>query len=302
MHWPARLKPARVMPKRLPNFLAQRASLILIVMRTTMLDTAMDESLSRIDPARDLPGFAHDGDEQASIHNQHRSPSLCGSCGGAGWVKEVVPFGHPHFGVLFPCSCTQQRRAAHEVAERARLSNLGGLRDKTFTTFNPFIAGLRTLIPVIRTYARQPDGWLTLLGPYGVGKTHLAAAIAHEALERGETVLFAVVPDLLDHLRPTFGPQSTVAYDERFELVRGVPLLILDDLGTESATPWAREKLYQLVNHRYSYRLATVVTSNLKPEAIEPRIYSRLCDPAVGTLLTLRASDYRRRSASTFDV
>ena len=87
-------------------------------------------------------------------------------------------------------------------------------------------------------------------------------------------------------------------YDERFELVRSVPLLILDDLGAESAAPWVREKLYQLVNHRYSYRLTTVVTSNLKPEAIEPRIYSRLCDPAVGTLLTLCAPDYRRRMAA----
>jgi DNA replication protein DnaC len=267
-----------------------------------VLDAPVDDTLRRIDPARDLPTLPKDVTGAATIHDQRHRQSLCDSCGGAGWVKEAVPYGHPHFGVLFPCTCTQQRRATHEAAERACLSNLGGLHDKTFAAFNPFVPGLRAVIPTIRTYARQPDGWLTLLGPYGVGKSHLAAAIAHEALGRGETVLFAVVPDLLDHLRATFGPQSTVAYDERFELVRGVPLLILDDLGTESATPWAREKLYQLVNHRYSYRLATVVTSNLKPEAIEPRIYSRLCDPAVGTLLTLRAPDYRRRSASTSDA
>jgi DNA replication protein DnaC len=108
-------------------------------------------------------------------------------------------------------------------------------------------------------------------------------------------VLFTIIPDLLDHLRATFGPQSTVAYDERFELVRNVPLLILDDLGTESATPWAREKLYQLINHRYNERLATVITTNLKPEAIEPRIYSRLCDPDCGVLVTIKAQDYRRR-------
>ncbi len=84
--------------------------------------------------------------------------------------------------------------------------------------------------------------------------------------------------------------------------IRSVPLLILDDLGAASATPWAREKLYQLINHRYAYRLATVVTTNLKPEAIEPRIYSRLCDPACGTLLTLRGPDYRRRMAANDDA
>jgi len=129
-------------------------------------------------------------------------------------------------------------------------------------------------------------------------KTHLAAAIAHEALDRGERVLFAVVPDLLDHLRATFGPQSTVAYDERFELVRSVPLLVLDDLGAESATPWAREKLYQLINHRYNERLSTVMTTNLKPDMIEPRIYSRLCDPACGMKLTIRAPDSPSTSPS----
>jgi DNA replication protein DnaC len=169
------------------------------------------------------------------------------------------------------------------------------MRDKTFATFNPFVPGLREVVPQARAYARKPDGWLTLLGPYGTGKTHLAAAIANEALNREEQVLFAVVPDLLDHLRATFGPQSTVAYDERFELVRSVPLLILDDLGTESATPWAREKLYQVINHRYNCRLATVITTNLKPEAIEPRIYSRLCDPACGAIITVVAQDYRQR-------
>jgi hypothetical protein len=127
-----------------------------------VLDTN-DDSLRRIDPARDLSSFACDMEDHAATDNQHRGQSLCSSCGGAGWVKEAVPFGHPHFGVLFPCTCTQQQRAAHEAAERARLSNLGGLHDKTFATFNPFIPGLRAVIATIRTYARQPDGWLTRL-------------------------------------------------------------------------------------------------------------------------------------------
>lgn len=247
----------------------------------------------RIDRVNDRPALMVLSTSAAAA----ASGPLCAQCQDAGWLKEAVPYGHPNFGTLVPCVCTLARQAQRNDAERARLSNLEAFRDKTFVTFNPFVPGLRTIVPQVRAYAHQPDGWLTLIGPYGIGKTHLAAAIAHEVVGRGHAVLFAVVPDLLDHLRTTFGPQSTISYDERFDFLRAVPLLILDDLGTESATPWAREKLYQLINHRYNHRLPTVVTSNLKPEAIEPRIYSRLCDPACGTVITLTAADYRRRQS-----
>lgn len=75
-----------------------------------------------------------------------------------------------------------------------------------------------------------------------------------------------MVPDLLDHLRATFRPESEASGDEQLEQVRSVALLVLDDLRTESLTPWTREKLYQLVNHRYTERLPTVFTSNVRPE------------------------------------
>jgi DNA replication protein DnaC len=254
-------------------------------------DTTTDSDLQRIDPVEDCPSITVTGMHAAAP----ALDAVCGACQGAGWVKEAVPYGHPHFGMLFPCACTLAEQARRKTDALVQLSNLEAFCEKTFSTFNPFVVGLRTIVPQVRTYARRPDGWLTLLGSYGVGKTHLAAAIAHETLERGEGVLFTVVPDILDHLRTTFSPQCTIAYDEQFDLLRTAPLLILDDLGTESATSWAREKLYQLINHRYNYRLPTVITSNLKPDAIEPRIYSRLCDRACGVLISITASDYRRR-------
>ena len=101
----------------------------------------------------------------------------------------------------------------------------------------------------------------------------------------------------MDHLRSTFAPDSPLSYDEMFERVRNVNLLILDDLGTEAATPWAVEKLYQIFNHRYNYRMPTVVTTNRRPERLEERIYSRLMDPSVCTVVNLwetGARDYRR--------
>ncbi len=259
--------------------------------------------LAPIDPRRDQPAWLTDAivPQKALAETQANEPA-CVLCGDARWIKQAVPFGHPRFGQLFPCECLQVERRRRNSEALAQMSNLAAFHDKTFASLNLFVPGLRAVIPQARAYARQPDGWLTLLGPYGVGKTHLAAAIGHEALGRGEPVLFTVVPDLLDHLRATFSPQSAVSYDEQVELVRTVGLLILDDLGTESATSWAREKLYQIINHRYNGRLATVITTNLRPEAIEPRIYSRLCDPACGKLIKITAQDYRQRQHPPSDT
>jgi DNA replication protein DnaC len=224
------------------------------------------------------------------------APGACGQCFGAGYYKKAVPYTHPEFGVLFPCQCKQAEHVARQKAALAALSNLASFSDRTFATFKPDVPGVRRAYLRAVEYARQLDGWLALFGGYGVGKTHLAAAIANEVLARDVQVIFAVVPDLLDHLRATFAPTSAVSYDQRFELIRTAPLLVLDDLGTEHTTPWAREKLYQVVNHRYNERLPTVFTSNLEPDEIDPRIYSRMCDPCIGSaLVQISATDYRKR-------
>jgi DNA replication protein DnaC len=90
--------------------------------------------------------------------------------------------------------------------------------------------------------------------------------------------MFIVTPDLLDHLRAAFSPQAATPYDRRFDEIKNTPLLVLDDLGTESATPWAREKLFQLLNYRYNAHLPTVITSSADPSRIEPWLRSRMFD------------------------
>ena len=71
-------------------------------------------------------------------------------------------------------------------------------------------------------------------------------------------------------------------------------LLILDDLGTQSSTPWAQEKLFQILNYRYNARLPTVITSNHSLEEIDLRIRSRMVDPDLATIVTILAPDFRR--------
>lgn len=180
-------------------------------------------------------------------------------------------------------------------------SNLGLLSRMTFETFKPEGYGLprrqkenlRRAYELAREYAEQPQGWLILTGGYGSGKTHLATAIANYCVEQGHPTLFVVVPDLLDHLRAAFRPDSPVTYDQRFEAIRTAPLLILDDLGAQSTTPWAQEKLYQIINYRYNAQLLTVITTNHPLEEIDVRLRSRMTDPDLCRIYHIEARDYR---------
>ncbi len=155
------------------------------------------------------------------------------------------------------------------------------------------LRNLEEVYGIARNFAGSPQGWLIIQGLNGCGKTHLAAAIANQLRESGKQVLFIVVSDLLDHLRSSFSPESRVSYDALFEKIKKIPILILDDFGEHSATPWAQEKLYQLINYRYNARLATVITTCLSLDEMDGSVGSRLADVGICMNLNITAPDYR---------
>ena len=110
-------------------------------------------------------------------------------------------------------------------------------------------------------------------------------------------MFYAFVPSLLDHLRSTFSPDSPIGYDELFEQLKTAPLLVLDDLGAESSTAWAEEKLYQIIVHRHEARLPTVITTvstiDELDDSSKSRIASRLVDSMVVDWLPISAPNYR---------
>jgi DNA replication protein DnaC len=230
------------------------------------------------------------------------SPSTnCPICQGAGVVHPRLPSGKPDYSRVIPCRCTQQEL---DKERKARLQRYSGLELKllksmTFDKFEKRVNlppqeqdNLEEARRLALDFAKSPEGWIVFQGVNGCGKTHLAAAIANYRLKEGKPVKFVVVPDFLDHLRSTFSPESPVTYDQLFEEVKNAPLLILDDLGKQSTTPWAQEKLYQVINYRYNAQLPTVVTTNCSTDEIDSPISSRFVDPKISTLFHIVAQDY----------
>ena len=205
---------------------------------------------------------------------------------------------HPAFGRAQPCACASREDERTRRERLLRYSRLGALARFTFGTL---LEGGRASDPVAREryrlavgaarrYAEAPEGWLVLTGAPGCGKTHLAAAIAMHAIDGGRPALFLTVADLLDRLRAAYAEDAEVGYDELLAEVRDAPLLVLDDLDSYAGTPWAREKFFQIVAHRFNALAPTIFTCVGPPAEIDPRIGARLTDPQHSQVLDLEQS------------
>lgn len=222
----------------------------------------------------------------------------CTICNDKGYIRADVPFGHPDFGKALPCSCkvaAVKVKHQQELVQQSGIMGLNRYKDTNFSSFNRFAPNVRTAFKKAKAFADEPTGWIVITGPYGCGKTHLAVAIAKQRVEAGETVVVQTVPDLLDQLRAAFSPKVEESFNEKFEEMRSVDLLVLDDYGSENSTSWAMEKLFQILNYRYNKNLSTVITSNnIHLDGIDPRVYSRIMDKNLVCLVKMeQARDYR---------
>lgn len=221
-----------------------------------------------------------------------------------------VPVEHPEWGKLQKCACGGIDRSRVERTRAQVLDELGALADKTFDSFaldRPFGAlayggkavsaatqtrAIRTALEVCRAWADAPAGWLYLYGPYGSGKSHLAAAIGHVAAERGMGVVYRSTPGLLDAFRDRETGAQALAGVIRADL------LILDDMGAEKRSEWTDDRFFRLFSERAGR--PTVITSNydtedlIRPPAqVDERIASRL---SAARRVWVLASDMRKEA------
>jgi len=223
----------------------------------------------------------------SSSAEEEPSPSAdCPICKGAGFVHPLLPSGKPDFSQVVACRCTQKELGKERQTRLQRYSNLGLL---TRLTFDNLLPQGRSGNPInqeqfnrayeaARAFSAEPKGWFILSGQSGCGKTHLATAIVNECISHGYPAFYITTPDLLDHLRSAYSPGSEMPYDEFFDQVRNAQLLVLDDLGVQSSTPWAKEKLDQLITHRFNSELPTVIVTIIPVEQLDERLRTRLTD------------------------
>jgi DNA replication protein DnaC len=197
----------------------------------------------------------------------------CPLCKGTGW--KLVPRADGGGGsVAVACACGTEERAARAV-ERARIpkryehcdfeSYVTDLSDgKTWTAQHAQSLKQAKLLAqgFVRDYPGATEKGLLLMGPSGVGKTHLAVAALKDLIQRGHGGLFCDYRELLKEIQASYNPASQTTEMGILEPIRTVEILVLDDLGASKPSDWVRDVVGIVLNARYNERRTTIITTN----------------------------------------
>jgi DNA replication protein DnaC len=191
-----------------------------------------------------------------------------------------------------------------EIEARFSLSSLGERFSNA--TFDSFEArpGTEKALEYAKTYASTfpaygADG-LMIWGAHGNGKSHLAAAVAHKVQEKGYTLVFQTMPELLDRIRGTFrNGKNTETEKDIMTALQTCDLLVLDDIGAEKVSDWVQDVLFRIVDDRYRRKKPILYTTNLQPSELKDKIGPRIFDRTMETTIPVQstATSYRMKLA-----
>lgn len=197
------------------------------------------------------------------------SPSTkekCPICHDAEVVYACKIDGGIDYSRVVPCKCQKDVFELRKTAWLLQYCELPyGSEHYTFETYEVKNESNKMAYETCLALAENRAGakrFITLAGGSDLGKTHLAIAICRKWLDKKLPARYGLVPLLLNELKDGFAKEGEESYRGRFDRLCKVPLLILDDLGTEKTTSWALEQLQILVDYRYMNGLPLVVTTN----------------------------------------
>ncbi len=175
--------------------------------------------------------------------------------------------------VATACDCGMERRAAR-VMERAKIPKRYEHCDfesysTDLTDGKKYLAQHEQSMKLIKMEAVNfvknypgAEKGLLLMGPSGVGKTHLAVAALKELIRRGHGGLFCDYRELLKEIQASYNPASESTEMRILEPVRNVEILVLDDLGATKPSDWVRDIVGIVLNARYNENRTTLITTN----------------------------------------
>jgi DNA replication protein DnaC len=198
----------------------------------------------------------------------------CSLCAGTGWKPIEVPERDTVRRVAVRCDCSQDDRLVRAL-QRARIPRRYEHCDfENFETdvhddhaqapaWNKSLGQARLIVQAFaRDFGPGSEHGLLLMGPCGVGKTHLAVAALKELVFRGYGGLYYDYRELLKEIQASYNPVSQTSELEVLEPVLKAEVLLLDDLGASKPSAWALETLGHILNSRYNEKRVTLVTTN----------------------------------------
>ena len=192
-----------------------------------------------------------------------------------------------------------ERRGQKQLDMRLRRSHLelGKTVEAFDFAFNPSVNRREVFDLATCAFVRSAES-VFLLGPAGVGKTHLAQALGHAAARQGYDVLFLRASQMLTSLQ---AGRADGSYERRLAALVAVDVLILDDFGLKPMRPPAPEDLYEIIDGRYGKRPLVLTTNRAFDEWPELFDNSVLASAALdrlahgATQIVIQGDSYRAK-------